>query len=399
MLQSFPWVFDGAKFLRNCTLEWRAGRFSALTSSQSESPGNKNLLALPGLINLHSHLELTSLAGKLPRLVAFPDWVASLRQQIQGWTPSDYLESARAGARQLWTTGTTTVLDVGNSGANLNLLQESPLRILAMQEILGLGGEVSRERMTHAQAILEAYPGQWPAERSVAGICAHSIYGCNSSVFGACAGYSQSRGQPFTFHLEESSEEHQLLALGSGPMRAWLDGVFPLHEFTSVGPTGLERALAMQMPRRSVIAHGNHLSAKDISTLVRLDATVVHCPQSRAWFGHESIDVEACRSHGVRLCLGSDSLASAESLSLWEQMRLFHKLHPNVPVKDVLAMVTSLPGDALVQDQSLGRIGVGAFADLVIVALPQAFDGENWEWLLEEPIQIKQVIIHGDIVL
>ena len=113
---------------------------------------------------------------------------------------------------------------------------------------------------------------------------------------------------------------------------------------------------------------------------------IVHCPRSRNYFGHSPFAFERLRSLGFNICLGTDSLASNESLSLFAEMRAFQKEFPSVSANEILRMVTVNPARALQQENELGKICPGMCADFLAVPLKGgdlfeeiiAFTGEPW---------------------
>jgi cytosine/adenosine deaminase-related metal-dependent hydrolase len=94
---------------------------------------------------------------------------------------------------------------------------------------------------------------------------------------------------------------------------------------------------------------------------------VVHCPRSHDYFGHSGFAFDRLRSLGFNVCIGTDSLASNDSLSLFDEMRAFQKEFPSVSPEEVLQMVTVNPARALRQENALGRIRPGFRADLIAI--------------------------------
>jgi len=93
----------------------------------------------------------------------------------------------------------------------------------------------------------------------------------------------------------------------------------------------------------------------------------VHCPRSHDYFGHSRFAFERLRALGFNICLGTDSLASNEDLSLFAEMRAFQKVFPTISPEAILRMVTANPATALRQENALGRIRRGLKANLIAV--------------------------------
>src|SRR4051812_4663273 len=157
---------------------------------------------LPGLINAHSHLELGMARGMLPRGEAFPMWVSRLRKSLEGAGPDAYAQAVRLGALECLKHGTTTVVDVGNTGAALAELAALPLRSYAYLEVIGLDPSVAASRLAEAEARLAGAPA--PSELYRPGITCHAPYSCSPELLRATGDKASRRG-PFTLHVAESA--------------------------------------------------------------------------------------------------------------------------------------------------------------------------------------------------
>jgi cytosine/adenosine deaminase-related metal-dependent hydrolase len=144
----------------------------------------------------------------------------------------------------------------------------------------------------------------------------------------------------------------------------------PLELF--LGASGLRTAgkLDRVLPRW-IVAHLNELTEIDFGLLKKCGARfhVVHCPRSHDYFGHSRFAFERLRSLGLNICLGTDSLASNQSLSLFDEMRAFQKKFPGSSPEEILQMVTVNPARALRQENALGRIGPGFRVDLIAIPI------------------------------
>jgi len=381
--QCARWIFDGYKFSRDVAINWDAGRIQQLSPIESTAT-LPNLLLIPGLINLHAHLELTALDGK----------VQALRQETTGWNEDAFERSYAQGIRQSLAAGTTTVLDVGNSSAGWHSIGQQPLRLLAMRELLSLQESVAMARLQQAEQQLVAMPVV-PSDVGLRGFSPHAPYSCHPKLLSTLAA-DHGCVLPLTIHLSESVGEQQLYTQATGSFRNWLDGIAPGHPFGSPMVSGLAWLEAHGISARSIFVHGNLLTDQELAQLQSAGGWLVHCPQSARWFGHPLLDVPACVAKGISVCLGTDSLASAESLSLWEQMALLHQTWPQMSVEAVLAMVTRNPGSALQAWQHCGVLEPGALADWVMIEVPEGFDGEDWSWLFAGTPRIHGVVIAGE---
>jgi len=125
-----------------------------------------------------------------------------------------------------------------------------------------------------------------------------------------------------------------------------------------------------------IVAHLNELTESDFELLEKSTPRfhIVHCPRSHNYFRHSRFAFERLRSMGFNICLGTDSLATNESLSLFAEMRAFQREFPNVSPEGILRMTTVNPASALRQKHALGRIRRGLEADLLAVPCSGATD-------------------------
>ena len=165
------------------------------------------------------------------------------------------------------------------------------------------------------------------------------------------------------------------------------------NSFRCGGPTA--RALGRALPQW-IVAHLNELTESDFDLLERSNSKfhIVHCPRSHNYFGHSPFAFERLRSLGFNVCLGTDSLASNESLSLFDEMRAFQKNFPQVSPEEILQMVTVNPARALRYENALGQIRPGFGADLI--AVPCAGSTDIFEQIIACDAPVSWSMVNGN---
>jgi cytosine/adenosine deaminase-related metal-dependent hydrolase len=204
------------------------------------------------------------------------------------------------------------------------------------------------------------------------GLAPHAPFTASANLYRRCEEIARRENVLLTTHLAESREEMSMFRDASGPIHEFLKEIgrdmsdcgerTPLEQF--VGRLG-EASLPDWL-----LVHVNELSDSDYDLLRKSKEkfSIVHCPRSHGYFGHSPFEFEKLRELGLNICLGTDSLASNEDLSLFAEMRAFQKEFPNVSPEEILKMVTVNAARALRQQDALGKIRSGFFADLI--ALP-----------------------------
>lgn len=287
---------------------------------------------LPGFVNAHTHLDLCGMAGLAPPGPDLPGWLRQVIGHRRSRPAETIADDIRHGIAECLRWGTTLVGDISGDGASWPLLAASPLGGIVFREVLGL----TPERAALACETLHAWASQPGTERLRRGISPHAPYSVHRDVF-AAAGAS---GLPVCTHLAESLDELVLLARHEGAFVDFLQAVGVWHpEGLMASPAAVVASLrstaGTSVPR--LLAHGNYLKAE---TPGLTGALVVYCPRTHAAFGHSPHPFAALEARGVRVVLGTDSLASNPDLDMLAEVRFVHERHPEVPVARLLRMAT-----------------------------------------------------------
>jgi len=322
---------------------------------------------MPGLVNAHTHLELSHLAGRLDASRGFVPWVRDLVARREAAGPEPARQGAAAAIEALVSLGTAAVGDVSNDLAHLDLLAASPLRAVVFFELIGWDPDKVPAALAFADARLAALPAAVRSAGLEVRLAAHAPYSVAPGLLRALGARPDYAG----LHLAESPEETRFLATGEGEWPAFL----------------AERGMAhvrFNPPRKSPVAYVDGLGALrsgvvaahcvqvDDDDCARLAGSGVHvalCPRSNRTLGVGRVPLPRLMAAGVRLCLGTDSLASAPTLNLLEEAAVLHEAFPEVPPAALVRMATAGGAEALGLDD-LGTLAPGRSAALAFVPAP-----------------------------
>ncbi len=353
------------------------GKFDEITSRNAgEIVDLGEQALLPGLINAHCHLDYTCLRGKIPPQKSFADWIRAINTEKANLSAKDYLASINEGFAEAKGFGTTTI---ANPTAFPGLIPKisAPIRTWWFAELIDVRVPAcANETVGRAVESLKSAPN-W-------GLAPHALFTASKNLYRRCEEIALRDNILLTTHLAESREEMEMFHDASGPLYEFLKSIGrPMNDCGSKTPLGLfldligrggspnrPRAIEVNRPYLPwIVAHLNELIESDFDSLERSETRfhVVHSPRSHDYFKHSRFPFEKLRALGFNICLGTDSLASNETLSLFAEMRAFQKEFPGVPPEEVLQMVTVNPARALRQENALGRIRRGCRADLISI--------------------------------
>jgi aminodeoxyfutalosine deaminase len=319
---------------------------------------------LPGLINAHCHLDYTCLRGKIPRQKSFTDWIRAINAEKSKLSPQDYIGSINEGFAEAKQFGTTTIANLTAFPELIRQFPGPPVRTWWFAELI----DVRSPNRTN-ELVDSAIESLKSAQNY--GLAPHALFTASEKLYQRCE--QASNGLPLTTHLAESREEMEMFRDGSGPLYEFMENIG-----RDMGDCGHETPLGLFVgaPEGSalsngwIIAHLNELAESDFELLekVKTKFHVVHSPRSHDYFSHSPFQSERLRRLGFNICLGTDSRASNESLSLFAEMRAFRSSDPQIPPEKIFEMVTVNPASALRQQNTLGRIRPGFRADLIAIA-------------------------------
>jgi cytosine/adenosine deaminase-related metal-dependent hydrolase len=345
---SRPPIRDGRVAIDGGTVTWVGG------PSDADAPGGpvQDLglgVLLPGLVNAHCHLELSHLKGRLDRSAGFAHWVEDLVATRGRDGPGPVRAATARAIREVEGAGTVAVGDVSNELAHLDLLARSSLTAVVFHELLGWNP-------ARAAAIAEAADAYRRGRQDGVEIrlAAHAPHSVSPALFAELV----KRGGPAAVHLAESAEEGRFLLRGDGAWMKFLErrglGDVP---FDPPGVSPVRYLDELGVLRAGLVAA--HCVYADGSDRMRLAARGVHiavCPRSNLNLGVGLPPVPELLDAGVRLCLGTDSLASVDTLDLIDDAVLLHEEFPELDPAAIVEMATV--GGA----RALGLAGLGAIA-------------------------------------
>ncbi|HJX97400.1 MAG TPA: amidohydrolase family protein [Chthoniobacterales bacterium] len=323
---------------------------------------------LPGLINAHCHLDYTGLRGKIPRQKSFTDWIRAINAEKAKLAAEDYVGSINDGFAEAKRFGTTTIANLTAFPKLVSQIQ-APIRTWWFAELIDVrdpnrASEIVDLAVGHLRS-----QGNW-------GLAPHALFTASANLYRRSAEVAPL----LTTHLAESREEMSMFRNAKGGLYDFLKDIGrdigDCGQGTPVA-TFFQRAGPSQTGtgnRPYLLVHLNELAENDFDLLKKtgLALSIVHCPRSHAYSEHSPFEFQKLRDLGFNICLGTDSLASNDDLSLFAELRAFQQEFPNVSPEKAVEMVTLSPARALQQEKSLGKIAGGFAADLIAVPLARS---------------------------
>lgn len=317
-----------------------------------------DVILAPGLVNAHTHLDLTVMRGRLAGLPFF-EWIRKLTAARLDLSPAQLLDSARAGIREGLLAGITTYADTTPGDAPFEAMLELGVRGIAYREVFGPDPRQCAASMAGLrEAVAAMRARETPLVR--VGLSPHAAYSVSDELFTAVANFARSESLPIATHVAESEDESQLVSNGDGAFAVFLRG----RDIT-VNPRG--RTPVDVLERRGVLGpnalliHCIRCDERDIVTIAKHECGVASCPMSNRILGHGAAPVAAMLDAKIRMGVGSDSMASNDRMDMLRESRL--ALGNRASEREVWELATLGGARALRLDHLIGSLERGKQAD------------------------------------
>jgi cytosine/adenosine deaminase-related metal-dependent hydrolase len=349
---------------------------------------------MPGLVNAHTHLELTGLEGKAGES-DFDEWIRTIVRLKHKWAALDFLQAARTGLQRSFAAGVTTLADTGDSGAPFEVLLEQNGSGIAYLEVFGpdpFSADTQFDAFRTRALELKARQ----TERVRLGVSPHAPYSVSGLLYSRVARFAEEEGLPMAVHIAESAAESELLEHADGPFaRQWESRGIPLPSLPGRTPLAWLDEHGVLGPRTLCI-HVVRAQGDDITRLARQHCPVAHCPRSNRRHGHGDAPLGKLLAAGLRVGVGTDSAASVYPVDLLAEARAAQAL-AGLTAERALDLVMLGAARALNLDLELGSLALEKFADCTIIGLPPGIQAATCAEaiLASRPEDVKATFVGG----
>ncbi len=335
------------------------------------------VVLLPTLVNVHTHLELSALKWRLTPSGSFVGWVKSLLRARSQVSAGEAQKAAQEALKEMWHEGIGLIGDVGNTGLSIHLLREGPIPAVFFREVIDFTGRLNlkeflREGLSDEKITLSLAP--------------HAPYTVSPVLLQAIKSWTRRFRLPFSIHVAESPEEVEFLLAGTGPIRLLLEerGQWNSH----FKPPGLRPVPYLDrlgvLDEDTICVHLVQIEPEEIELLAQRRIKPCICLRSNTFLGVGIPPVPEMIEAGLRPSLGTDSLASNDRLSIFAEMETIHRFFPQLSPRLIFYMGTIWGAEAL-KHPALGALRPGARADLMALKVPNLPPRDLYEFVITAP--------------
>jgi cytosine/adenosine deaminase-related metal-dependent hydrolase len=394
-----PPIESGAVSIRDGRIEWIGP-----AAERTPDLDLGNVAILPGLVNAHTHLDLTPLGGPQPTSEEDElDWLRRVISQRSS-PPAEGLEAAVVrNLGECLRSGTTLVSDISAQGLSWAFAAAAPIRAVIYYEMIGLVRDRGLESSRLAfEWLARIKPEEQVAANARPGLSPHAPYSTAGWLYQRAADTKL----PLATHLAEMPEERELLKFRDGRLREFLEDLGAWDEqWAPLGSSPADYVRKGKLRNADwLIAHGTYLDPLEFWQLRPQSApdqervAIAFCPRTHARFGHRPHPFREMLERGVVVCIGTDSRASSPSLSVHEEIQFLRQEDPTLPAHLLISMATLFGAWALRADNVTGSLKAKKSADLAIIRLPDRDEPELLDLVLDADARVAATVFEGRFV-
>jgi cytosine/adenosine deaminase-related metal-dependent hydrolase len=346
---------------------------------------------MPGLVNAHTHIELSGLRGKVAGSAGFVPWVERFIGIRAGERPEEDEAAVEAGVVELERAGTVAVGEVTNTLAAVPALARHGIGGIVFHEVFGLDRERTLAKLRSLEEHLATTLAEWPSADLAYTPAPHTVYTTHPDAVRRTLELARARGVHTSVHLAEHAAERTFLAEGRGPfadlakrLRFGVEG-FPVP---GKGPIALASDLGL-LASDVLLVHLTDARPEELAEVAASGAPVVLCPRSNLYIEVKLPPLPEILRAGITPALGTDSLASNLSLDVLAEARALAERFPSISRRTLVEMATAAGARALGR-ADLGRIAKGTTPGLVWVAGELEIETDPFAWTLAQPLSARR---------
>ena len=373
-----------------------AGRFNDIDEIDSyKTIDLGNSAIVPGFINAHTHLELTNLHKSLNGNGNFTDWIRDLVAIKKDWSESEYAVSIRNGIENSLKSGTTTVVDITRNGIALNELLASNIRKLLFFEIIDFDPDTAEDTIKDFKELISSISTD---DLLSIGIFPHAPYTVSDKLYRECKSVSEECDIRIATHIAETEDEIEFLTSGAGHFATLLNEFKMLNKWKYPGLSPIKHLNNIGiLNNECILIHCNYLTEDEIRIIEKSKSNVVFCPRSHGFFHHKEYPFSSLKDRDINIALGTDSLASNDTLSILDEMKFIRNSYPEIEPNYIFSMGTIAGAVAIQMDDHIGQLRPGYNADVAVINFKDTDINNIYDGIFSQDSECVLTIVSGEI--
>ncbi|MBV2226435.1 MULTISPECIES: amidohydrolase family protein [Sphingobacterium] len=318
---------------------------------------------IPGFVNAHCHLELSHLLGVVPRSTGLPNFLSNVINE-RGNHESKLEAAMEEADKMMYENGIQAVGDHVNSAVTAKIKENSPIKYHTFVEVMATNKEDVVTRIDNAKEI------EFHFDYKHSSITPHAPYSGSKFLFKTLK-KAISEDNIISIHNQESDEENKLFRYKKGEFLEFFKKMdMVMEDFRAQARNSLQSFLPyIPSKNKLILVHNTYTSIKDLDFVDRMGRSVYFCfcPKANLYIEDRIPKIDNFLLGGHDIVIGTDSLASNDTLDILEELKVIHQEFPDLDFNETIKWATLNGAKALNLESELGSLEVGKKPGLVLL--------------------------------
>ncbi|MFI5149893.1 MAG: amidohydrolase family protein [Bacteroidia bacterium] len=325
----------------------------------------------PGFINTHCHLELSVMKGSLQQGTGMAGFIREFISKRGSFSREESLEDILKGEQEMLENGIVAVGDIANTNHSFDQKANGNLYYHTFLEAFDLHPSRASESFLQTRKLREELVARVPGSTTHSAVVPHAPYTVSPALHEKISAYAHQHNTILCIHSQESNVEDDLFRKGTGPLKEMYDVLkLDYSWFKATGTSSLESTLGYyKRNRKLLLVHNTRASKQDMllpsGALQLFWAT---CPRANLFIENKLPDYSAMLEAGLKITIGTDSLASNTSLSVLEEMKTIAEAIPTIDLQTLVEWACINGAEFMDISKQYGTLEKGKKPGLVLIS-------------------------------
>ncbi len=360
------------------------GKILDVTNSKLNDAEKLSGIIVPGFINAHCHLELSHLKGKVSKQKGLAGFISELVPKRGTFSPEEIKSAIVSTEEEMIKNGIVAVGDISNAEDSFEQKKKENLFYHTFIEIFDLIPEKAEEKISEAKSLISKF------KSPNASITPHAPYSVSEKLMERIDNLKQSF---ISIHNQESEFENELFSSGSGALAEFMQKAGVDIDAKRRAKNSLLFTLGSMIETKKILlVHNTYTSKNDVALMKEymrageINITLCLCPNANLYIENKLPDIPIFVEEEMNICIGTDSLASNDSLSILDEMKTIQKRFPKISFETLLQWATKNGAEFFGMEKELGTIEKGKTPGLNLLK------GMNENFQLSEKTSVTKII-------
>ena len=319
----------------------------------------------PGFVNAHCHVELSHLKNKIAQHTGLVGFIQSLMGQRFAFSTEERLQAIADAEQEMIATGIVAVGDISNETISIEQKKKGNLFYHTFIETIGLQPLIAQKKFDEAMELSKQFV------ISNLSIAPHAPYSTSVSLIQLISDFNQKNNSPTTIHNQETEDEELFFKNKSGAFLDFYKNLgLDISYFNATKKTSLQSVIeAMPVHSNTLYVHNTFGYPSDLQAIAQHNkkSFLCACPQANLFIENKLPDYNLWLDSGLKICIGTDSLASNSCLNIYEEIKTIQQKFNHLSLETLLKWATLNGAEFLGIEKTYGSFEIGKNPGVVLI--------------------------------